>query len=146
MFIPKRVKVGPYWWAIEFVDDMTDPADRNTRVFGQCREGDLKILINKSLDSGNHFQTFLHELTHAIDFTLRIGLKENQADRLATGLAMVLQDNSFWEEECKPFMCGIVSMSGLHGEPLACAYPPGHEGDHSWGTLPTFAKGSTDAS
>lgn len=37
-----------------------------------------------------------------------------------------------------PFMCGIVSRAGPNGEPLACAYPPGHEGDHSWATLPTF--------
>ncbi len=36
------------------------------------------------------------------------------------------------------FMCGIVSMSGPNREPLACAYPPEHDGDHSWATLPTF--------
>lgn len=39
------------------------------------------------------------------------------------------------------FMCGIVSMSGPNGEPLACAYPPNHDGDHSWATLPTFVDG-----
>ncbi len=39
------------------------------------------------------------------------------------------------------FMCGCVSMSGPNREPLACAYPPGHDGDHSWATLPTFVDG-----
>lgn len=42
----------------------------------------------------------------------------------------------------KAFMCGIVSMSGPNREPLACAYPPGHDGDHSWATLPTFVPGN----
>lgn len=35
-------------------------------------------------------------------------------------------------------ICGIISHSGPNGEPLACAYAPGHEGVHSWATLPTF--------
>jgi len=35
-------------------------------------------------------------------------------------------------------ICGIISHSGPQGEPLACAYLPGHEGIHSWGTLPTW--------
>lgn len=35
-------------------------------------------------------------------------------------------------------ICGIVSNSGPYQEPLACGYPPGHEGHHSWATLPTW--------
>ena len=35
-------------------------------------------------------------------------------------------------------LCGIISMSGPNREPLACAYQPGHDGAHSWATLPTF--------
>ena len=34
-------------------------------------------------------------------------------------------------------LCCVVSNSGPNGEPLACAYAPGHQGIHSWGTLPT---------
>jgi hypothetical protein len=40
-------------------------------------------------------------------------------------------------------LCGVMSASGAEGEMLACAFPPGHEGWHSWGTLPTFIKGAT---
>lgn len=40
-----------------------------------------------------------------------------------------------------PPICGTISHSGPHGEPLACAYPPNHDGDHSWATLPTFVDG-----
>jgi hypothetical protein len=38
-----------------------------------------------------------------------------------------------------PPICGVISNSGPNAEPLACAYPPGHTGDHSWASLPTFA-------
>jgi hypothetical protein len=38
-----------------------------------------------------------------------------------------------------PFvMCCVVSHSGPNGEPLACGYARGHQGAHSWATLPTF--------
>jgi len=39
----------------------------------------------------------------------------------------------------KPELCGVISHSGPNREPLACAYAPGHDGPHSWSTLPTFA-------
>ncbi len=37
-----------------------------------------------------------------------------------------------------PAICMVVSYSGPNGEPLACGYPPHHEGVHSWATLPTW--------
>jgi hypothetical protein len=39
-------------------------------------------------------------------------------------------------------ICGCMSLSGPNREPLACGYEIGHEGDHSWATLPTFVRGS----
>jgi len=94
--IPKRVKIGPYWWTVELVDELTHDADRNKNLFGQCREGEQKIVINKSLNPDGHFAAFMHELAHAIDFVMMAGLKEKQIDRMATGLAMVLRDNDLW--------------------------------------------------
>lgn len=38
-------------------------------------------------------------------------------------------------------ICGIMSASGRHGEMLACAHPPGHDGPHAWASLPTFCNG-----
>ncbi len=43
----------------------------------------------------------------------------------------------------RPHACGIVSPSGPFGEPLGCAYPTGHDGPHSWSTLPTFPAGAS---
>ena len=34
-------------------------------------------------------------------------------------------------------ICGIVIGSSWH-EPVACAYPPDHTGDHSWASIPQF--------
>lgn len=35
-------------------------------------------------------------------------------------------------------ICGVICAAGRLGEPLACAWEPGHNGLHSWATLPTF--------
>lgn len=37
-----------------------------------------------------------------------------------------------------PEICGVVSFSGPRGEPLACGFVPGHEGDHAWASQPTW--------
>jgi hypothetical protein len=42
-------------------------------------------------------------------------------------------------------LCGVASNSGPNGEPLACAYPNGHDGLHSWATLPTYPAPSITA-
>lgn len=35
-------------------------------------------------------------------------------------------------------ICGLSGNYGAKGEPLACAYPRGHGGNHAWASLPTF--------
>lgn len=35
-------------------------------------------------------------------------------------------------------MCSVTSLSGALGEPLGCGFKQGHEGAHSWASLPTF--------
>lgn len=34
-------------------------------------------------------------------------------------------------------ICGVICPCGPNGEPLACGWLPGHDGTHSWGSLPT---------
>jgi hypothetical protein len=40
-------------------------------------------------------------------------------------------------------ICGVVSLSGPNGEPLACGWKAGHlpGKPHSWSSLPTWAEG-----
>lgn len=40
-------------------------------------------------------------------------------------------------------ICGVIGSCGPSREPIACGYGPGHVGDHSWATLPTFVDGLT---
>jgi hypothetical protein len=35
-------------------------------------------------------------------------------------------------------MCMVVSQSGFLGELIGCGFKLGHEGAHSWASLPTF--------
>lgn len=37
-------------------------------------------------------------------------------------------------------ICGVVSLSGVRGAPLACGLPVGHSGTHAWASLPTFTE------
>jgi hypothetical protein len=39
-------------------------------------------------------------------------------------------------------ICGVVSASGPNLEPLACGLKKGHDGPHSWASLPTFTAGA----
>lgn len=41
-------------------------------------------------------------------------------------------------------ICGVACSCGPNGEPLGCGYEPGHGGEHSWATLPTFENADTD--
>ena len=38
-------------------------------------------------------------------------------------------------------ICGVVCNCGPEGEPLACGYPIGHEGNHAWSAIPSFCYG-----
>lgn len=99
MQIPESVQVGPFRYTVEWVDDLADEADRNRKLYGQCRYGEQKILMSKHVNPDSNLATFLHEVCHAIDFMMQAGLKEKQIDRLATGLALVLRDNHLLREE-----------------------------------------------
>jgi hypothetical protein len=37
----------------------------------------------------------------------------------------------------------VIHHGGRNGEPIACAFPFGHSGEHSWATIPTFTDGMT---
>jgi hypothetical protein len=37
-------------------------------------------------------------------------------------------------------ICAAIALAGPNGEPVACAYEPGHTDPHSWATLPGIDK------
>jgi len=51
------------------------------------------IKISNSSDEDNKRKTFLHEILHYLNHEMDMGLKEDNIDRLETGLYAVIQDN-----------------------------------------------------
>lgn len=41
-------------------------------------------------------------------------------------------------EDPRRQLCGVVIHSSWH-DPVACAFRPGHAGDHSWASIPALA-------
>lgn len=39
--------------------------------------------------------------------------------------------------DCRLDMCGVTCGSSWH-DPVACAFPPEHAGDHSWASIPAL--------
>lgn len=98
MKIPESIKVGPFSFAVKYEEDPRN--DNDSKLMGQCDYGKQVIKINTNLGHPDaQYTVFLHELLHAIDWTMQAGLKEKQIDRMATGLAMVLKDNNLLREE-----------------------------------------------
>jgi hypothetical protein len=61
--------------------------------FGECCHGKLKIKINRRQDKQQLKDTVVHEILHAIDYSMQLDLEEHQVHTMATGLHAVLSDN-----------------------------------------------------
>jgi hypothetical protein len=85
---PERLKIlgKPFtkWLTEELSPDLVGECDTDRQVIS-IREG-------QPLESTQ--DTLLHEVCHAIDEAMDIGLKETQVKKIATGLLAVLKDNS----------------------------------------------------
>jgi hypothetical protein len=81
----------------------------------------------KALEDTRHELTTLHGL-YAHDG------KPEHTWRLDTSASVAKIDAALKA----PNICGVMSASGPEGEPLACAFEAGHDGGHSWASLPTF--------
>ena len=101
MQIPKRIKIGPYTYTIEFPYNFEKHED--------CR-GDINYSLNRirlddrcedgySLTADRCWQTFLHEITHAVLETAQIGMDEQCVDRVATVVLDVLMSNGWLKPE-----------------------------------------------
>lgn len=91
MRIPKSVKVGNIEYKIEITDETL--VVNNHVCTGRIEYYKQVIKVSKDLETDCRFQTFLHELVHAIDEDRDIDLDEKKTEMLARGLAQVLKDN-----------------------------------------------------
>jgi hypothetical protein len=60
---------------------------------GTCRSNECHIAVASDIDRQVQADTLWHEITHAVDETLGLGLTEQQVHALAAGQMAVLFDN-----------------------------------------------------
>jgi Zn-dependent peptidase ImmA (M78 family) len=68
-------------YKIKYLDD-----DTMQSGYGSMQRAHGIILINKDTTEDQQAETLLHEVIHAVDEELKIGLEENDVARLAVGL------------------------------------------------------------
>lgn len=100
MKIPKRVKIGGFWWTIKL--------DKNVafegQVYGSTHFPSQTIFLDPRLPQQKLEQTFIHELLHAINWQYGVAkildkpdghndLEEIAVAGISMGLYQVLVDN-----------------------------------------------------
>ena len=93
--IPSVIRIFGKEWKIEIKPELKDNA------YGYCNERTLTIEIQSGLPETLFKDTLLHEILHAIDWTVGSKLTEEQVGVLASGLIGTLFDNPKLSE----FLC-----------------------------------------
>ena len=93
MKIPKRVKILGQIYTVGYQSEMQDD-------MGECDYQNNTITLLSGMPEEKMMQTFLHEIVHAIDFTMNLNLKENQVDNMSVALYQILKENNI---VVKPF-------------------------------------------
>ena len=88
MKIPQTVHILGQDFTIEFIKDR-----KKLDYVGRCYPNANKIELVEDLPDDKLFQTYLHEVLHAIDINLNMGLKHKQIDTLSVALYQFLKDN-----------------------------------------------------
>lgn len=92
--IPHQLKVGGLLYDVE------RPKLRGGRDWdGRNVPSDLLIQIPAEMNPELAEAAFVHELLHALDIFAVLGLSDNQVERLAQALMMVLANNEILEVE-----------------------------------------------
>lgn len=97
--IPKRVRVGCFWFRIEVAEFEDQEADG---TFGHMNPINQKIRLRPGMTPQNLANTFIHEVLHAINWLSGAGVhtsesynltEEDFVTKTAHGLASFWQDN-----------------------------------------------------
>jgi hypothetical protein len=82
---PAYVRVLGKPYTVEFIDDFEDA--------GQCFDVKQSIKIRADMPLELEQDTVVHELLHALDYSMHLEMAERQVSALAAGLLAVLRDN-----------------------------------------------------
>lgn len=77
-------------WVDDFPDGKTD---------GETRFEPLQIAIKRGMSDKETVMTYLHELTHAADFSHEIGLTETQVLKIEKALIPLLKDGNVFTKK-----------------------------------------------
>jgi len=76
------------------VVDKVDDADS----LGECNDVLQRILVKSDQKPDQLMDTILHEVVHAIDYQMHLGMTERQVHAVAAGLTAVFLDNPNFSE------------------------------------------------
>lgn len=97
MKIPETVKVGPFTYKVNLVEIVD--RGRPELIGWAIHDVNKEIRIQKNLDQDKLESVFVHELLHCMDVFMRLGLSEEQVDRLEGAVYMALKENGLLREE-----------------------------------------------
>lgn len=97
MKIPSEVKVGPFTYKVRLVDIVN--RERPQLIGEVSHDTNKEIRLQKDLDQDRLESVFIHELLHCIDVFMRLGLTEEQVERLEGAVYMVLKQNNLLRED-----------------------------------------------
>ena len=91
MSAPKEVNVLGFTYTVQFVSSDESGGDK----LGWCDFTNLQIYITKGQPKSGLANTFLHEVIHAINYSMGItsGKEEQLTNRLANGFCAVWKEN-----------------------------------------------------
>jgi len=96
MKIPEEVKIGPFTYKVRLVDIVN--RERPELIGEASHEINKEIRLQKALDQDKLESVFIHELLHCMDVFMRLGLSEEQVERLEGAVYMVLKQNNLLRE------------------------------------------------
>lgn len=97
MKIPEKVVVGPFTYKVSLVDIVNR---EHPELIGEVNHNTNKeIRLQKDLDQDKLESVFIHELLHCMDVFMRLGLSEEQTERLEGAVYMVLKQNNLLRED-----------------------------------------------
>lgn len=89
---PKELIIGRRTWAVVFCDAVPDG---DPSWHGYCWEYEDTIYLVKGYSPRNTFETFIHEIMHALEYTWNIKIPHELIYILQRPIARFVRDNFF---------------------------------------------------
>lgn len=83
--VPTSVRILGKEYEVKVIPDFED--------CGQCDDLKQELRLQANMPMALEQDTLLHEIIHALDFSIKTHMKERQVSALASGLIAVFRDN-----------------------------------------------------